>query len=287
MKLKKYQEKKEKKKNIMLICIGVIVLLGISLLVYKTFAVFNEQVSFPFMKGKVDYYGNSDVYFAFYHDSEKLDSMPKKDNEDGLIYIDSNCDNEAIIEWDSERWAPTVLNLTKSKTKCTLYFGKLLELDKDVPIVTSGNGLYKVSHSVSEIDQEWNQTEYRYAGANPNNYVKFNNEIWRIMGLVNVKTENGVEQRIKIIRTNDVENQKSFEYGYSWDYKLNGVGSSIGNLGSNDWTDSQLKDMLNGIYYSSLSGECYKASSNPTMCDFTLEKGTPQGLNEIARKILK
>ena len=33
-------------------------------------------------------------------------------------------------------------------------------------------------------------------GANPNNYVKFNNELWRIIGLVN--TPEG--QRVKIIR---------------------------------------------------------------------------------------
>ncbi len=61
----------------------------------------------------------------------------------------------------------------------------------------------------------------------------FNNEIWRIIGLVNVKTNNGIEQRLKIIR-NNIEGQKDFGK-YSWDYKLNENGSSISDNGSNDW----------------------------------------------------
>ncbi len=63
---------------------------------------------------------------------------------------------------------------------------------------------------------KWNKTEYRYAGINPNNYVTFNNEIWRIIGLVNVKTENGIEQRVKIVRADGVKEQKTFG-NYAWD----------------------------------------------------------------------
>ncbi len=45
--------------------------------------------------------------------------------------------------------------------------------DKKVLVVESGAGLYAVSHDVSEISTEWNKTEYRYAGTNPNNYISF------------------------------------------------------------------------------------------------------------------
>ncbi len=122
MKLEKYEDKGKKKRKTILISIGVIVLISVSLILYKTFANFSEEVSFPMMKGKVDYFGNSDIYFAFYKGNEKVEEMPSKENSDGLVFIDGECDNDATIEWDSEKWAPTVLNLTKSKTKCTLYF---------------------------------------------------------------------------------------------------------------------------------------------------------------------
>ena len=66
-------------------------------------------------------------------------------------------------------------------------------------------------------------------------------------------SEHNVEQRIKIVRDGYIGN-------YSWDY---GDGENI-----NDWTQSTLMEMLNGIYYNSDSGNCYKSSS-PTLCDFT------------------
>ena len=122
MKLEKYVDKESKRRKVCLITLGVLVVVSVSLVLYKTFASFTESVEFPMMKGKVDYFGNSDIYFAFYKGNEKLDEMPSKENSDGLVFIDGECDNDATIEWDSEKWAPTVLNLTKSKTKCTLYF---------------------------------------------------------------------------------------------------------------------------------------------------------------------
>ena len=288
MKLEKYIDKDKKRRKTIIISLGVIVLISVSFLLYKTFASFTESAEFPIMKGKVDYFGNSDIYFAFYKGDEQLDTMPVKDNPEGLVFDYGECDNGASIIWDNENWAPLVKNLKKSKTKCTLYFGKPIELDKDIQIVESGDGLYKVSHNnLEELGTEWSQTEYRYAGVNPNNYVRFNNEIWRIIGLVNVEVESGeVEQRIKIIRMNDTKGQTDFEYGYSWDYKLLGNGSTVGNLGCNNWTDSQLKDMLNGIYYNSMVGNCYLGSSSPSTCNFTNENGVPRGLNEEARKMI-
>ncbi len=65
MKLEKYVDKNEKRRRTILITISVIVLIGVSLILYKTFASFIESAEFPMMKGKVDYFGNSDIYFAF------------------------------------------------------------------------------------------------------------------------------------------------------------------------------------------------------------------------------
>ena len=44
---------------------------------------------------------------------------------------------------------------------------------KTFPLATSGDGLYYDSNS----------GEYYYRGANPNNYIEFNNEVWRIMSI--------------------------------------------------------------------------------------------------------
>ena len=152
---------------------------------------------------------------------------------------------------------------------------------QQIHVATCKNGLYKVEHNdLEELDSAWNQTEYRYAGVNytdgetpyVHNYVSFNNEIWRIIGLVNVKVGSSVEQRVKIVRTDGVKNQKNIG-NYYWD------------ITNNNWTTVKLKDMLNGIYYESGIGECY-SSSSASQCDFNTGTDLPKGLDATARNMI-
>ena len=79
----------------------------------------------------------------------------------------------------------------------------------------------------------------RYMGANPNNYVSFNNELWRIIGVFDVKSSvNGqTEKRLKIIRDESLGNK-------AWD-----------SANTNNWTSASLQTYLNGDYLNSLSSE--------------------------------
>ncbi len=161
---------------------------------------------------------------------------------------------------------------------------KIIELDKDIPLANDGeDGLYAIEHNnLSELGSEWNKTEYRYAGVDPDNYVEFNNEKWRIIGLVNVKTATGVEQRVKIIRTDGIEGQKKFgDYAWDRDYDSDYT---------NNWTTSKLKDMLNGIYYEGSNGECYiygyYGIASKSECDFSGNGDLPKGLDDTARQMI-
>ena len=79
-------------------------------------------------------------------------------------------------------------------------------------------------------------TDYRYIGANPNNYVTFNNELWRIIGVFTVEDGNGnTEQRIKIVRNEKLSSNMK------WD--SNNV---------NEWPTATLNTYLNGDYYNGL-----------------------------------
>ena len=79
-------------------------------------------------------------------------------------------------------------------------------------------------------------TDYRYIGANPNNYVTFNNELWRIIGVFTVEDGNGnTEQRIKIVRNEKLSSNMQ------WD--SNKV---------NEWSTATLNTYLNGDYYNAL-----------------------------------
>ena len=76
------------------------------------------------------------------------------------------------------------------------------------------SGLYTIVHSADstlQIGATESVTEYRYRGASPKNYVSFNNETWRIIGVFPTEDENGnIENRIKLIRNESIGD-------YSWD----------------------------------------------------------------------
>ena len=118
----------------------------------------------------------------------------------------------------------------------------------------------------------------RYVGADPNNYVSFNNELWRIIGVMNnIDDGTGIkETRLKIIRDEPIG-------AYSWDNKASGPGSSDSSNGSNDWSDSALQVVLNeGAYWNRTSGECpHGSNGTTTTCDFT-----NTGLTEEAKTMI-
>ena len=78
----------------------------------------------------------------------------------------------------------------------------------------------------------------RYYGADPNNYVSFNNELWRIIGVFNdIDDGNGnKETRIKIAKNESIGN-------YQWDDN------------ENEWSTSTLQTYLNGTYLNGLTSE--------------------------------
>ena len=137
-----------------------------------------------------------------------------------------------------------------------------------VPDKTSDSCTYTLAYDGTS------DNNLRYVGANPCNYVTFNGEKagWRIIGILN--TPEG--QRMKLIRTD-------FLGKYSWDNKASGTGSSTSEYGSNDWTDSTLKEVLNnGAYYNKTSGTCPNGENGATTsCDFTNNGLTDEAKNQI------
>ena len=100
-------------------------------------------------------------------------------------------------------------------------------------------------------------TGYRYEGKDPNNYIFFNNETWRIIGVFG-STSHGVSNTnlVKIIRNDSIG-------GYSWDKSK-----------TNDWPNSSLYHLLNDYYYTATDGTnsdyCYQYSTTVTgNCDYT------------------
>ena len=73
------------------------------------------------------------------------------------------------------------------------------------------SGLYTITHpkdTTLQIGNDKDITEYRYRGKDPKNYVKFNNETWRIIGVFPTDDGTGnIENRIKLIRNESIGNK--------------------------------------------------------------------------------
>ena len=119
-----------------------------------------------------------------------------------------------------------------------------------------------------------NNKEYRYYGKTPNNYIEFNDELWRIISISNVSSDNDTNpsERVKIIRDEVLGT-----------YSFDSSDSSINNgYGVNDWSKSDLMNELNDLYYNSKKGECYIGDNNKKEeCDFS-----NIGLSEEAKKLV-
>ena len=137
-----------------------------------------------------------------------------------------------------------------SKTSTNIIEGTVGELKKKAAselIKLTDNkddsGLYTITHeadSTLQIGATESVTEYRYRGANPKNYVTFNNEVWRIIGIFPVDDGTGkIENRIKIVRNESIGNKY-------WD--------TNGTYGSNNWArPADLNTYLNETYYNSIN----------------------------------
>ena len=112
----------------------------------------------------------------------------------------------------------------------------------------------------------------RYIGANPNNYVSIDGDIWRIIGTMK-DIDDGTgnkEDRVKLIRASSIGD-------YSWDTSESSVNEGYG---VNEWSQADLMKLLNpgyesesvggSLYWNNQSGTCYDGSGNSTTsCNFT------------------
>ena len=190
MKLEKFKQKSFSKIGIILFTVVCVLILA-GVFFYTSFATFHTKAEFTIMHGTVQDLG--DVYFAYYVDDELTSEMPLQNS--GYVFDEekSSCTNNAHVTWNYNEWFPEVRNLTKTRTKCTLYFTKAkkvntilgeLEVYDYTPDFTKSacNDEACESHEKGIFETtDANGTSYYYRGSVENNYVYFANRYWRII----------------------------------------------------------------------------------------------------------
>ena len=283
IKLEKYKPNKQTQKIIYVMTCILLVAFG-AIFLYKSYALYEEKKDFNVINGQVEEPG--DLYFAYYVNGTISKDVPTKDSGLTLDTTKSSCNSGVTVSWDDNNWS-AILNYSAytkdstTRTKCTLYFKEKI---LDVLTYVKNNADSTSTDVYTVPDKEGDSCTYtlaydgtsdnnlRYVGSNPCNYVKIDNEIWRIIGLMN-NIDDGTgkkETRIKLIRNEAIGT-------YSWDSSESSVNSGYG---VNEWSQADLMKLLNpgyesesvggSLYYNNSSGNCYYAENNATKaCDFT------------------
>ena len=156
----------------------------------------------------------------------------------GKYNVTVNCNN-AKGRWNPKTWKLEITKITGTVT-C------------DVSFNSSVSNLTTVVNNKATR----NENGKRYQGKNPDNYIWFNDELWRIIGNVPVCLESGceaTENRVKIIRNDSI---RSIKFG-----------------NNSTWMGSNIQNLLNTCYLgktSSCDSYCYTSStSSKGTCDYS------------------
>ena len=153
-----------------------------------------------------------------------------------------------------------ISSIYKKYTSCTLNY---TDSTSKVNLATYITGLAGTTQGTGKVV---NEKGYRYEGKNPNNYIWFNNEYWRIIGVFD-SASHGLDGKnlVKIIRASALG-------GLAWDKSV-----------TNNWTTASLNFLLNGAYYNATdgtnSGYCIGNAARATIisnCNYT-KKGIQAG----------
>ena len=186
---------------------------------------------------------------------EKLNNKVLKSQEE----IFSNNKAEVVTSYRLRAWIDESVDTTKLNEKKYSYKFRVNINNEAAPVKedhaltfakskVGTDGLEPITHTIDntlQVDSKF-ATEYRYRGGDStvNNYVTFNNEVWRIIGIIPTETINGnVENRIKIIRDESIGNMY-------WNTTKDTTTSSW-----NNWVTGTLNTYLNNDYYNTLSSD--------------------------------
>ena len=187
----------------------------------------------------------------------------------GIYNVSTSC-NSAESSFNKTNWEFRIKNLTgystcnATFTEDTNTYPKLY--DKIISLWNNTDGTNNIFEETHTFDDNTTYTEYRYEGTDTevNNYVWFNNELWRIIGAFPGGTPTtsdtslgnrapSTNNTVKIIR-NDIIG------GFAW-----------AKVQTNNWTTAELNtNILNNLYLNSTSGTCNFYSTDVTKpCSFT------------------
>ena len=119
LRLRKFKEKKLTNKNIMISFVTIIVLL-ITLVISKSYAIYKMQKEFDVIKSQIGSFTNGDVKIAVLVDGKETNEFPSYETNYKIESVE--CTNGVTGSFDVENWQVTIADMKATSTKCTVSF---------------------------------------------------------------------------------------------------------------------------------------------------------------------
>ena len=159
----------------------------------------------------------------------------------------TNCDGITGGTWDYKINGIIIDNISKTNSSCNITFTAKTPSNEELLTTIVNNKATR------------NENGKRYEGKNPDNYIWFNDELWRIIGNIPVCLTSGcasTENRVKIIRNDSIG---AIKYDES----------------SSTWMESNIQNLLNSCYLgktTSCDSYCYSNSTTAKgTCDYSAD----------------
>jgi len=233
-------------------------------------------------KNEKKYIEKDGIYFALTLNGIEITDFPDRGN----YTVNVDCQN-GRGRWLPDEWK-FILDEISGRVSCDIDFNTQADDDLLINIITAektrtdinagicSDGAYTSKDECEAVNSYWwgvfEENGLRYEGKYPENYVWFNNELWRIIGYLPTKDVGGNDTNlVKIIR-ND------------------GIGLYARNTSSSSaFVNSNYDYLLNQFYYNKLNATntsyCYAGNTTlniPTQCDFR-----EIGLNLYSRNMIE
>ena len=273
-----------KKKKIFMILISFLTLsiLSNAYFMYNNYYLKKEVLSY---KENIKINKNNKLSMMLETDMNSKTYIQSTDNKwptNGYVFNEqmSKCEQGSILKWDDAN--KKVIMEGNVSDKCYVFFDKVLTLTSYIISQYTGtqgeNGLY---HHDSSLTNGAGDNSYRFAGANPNNYVCFGNNaetcstdnLYRIIGVIDGKVK-------LILSDGATTDMLGTDGGYvtpysesgwtSSNYKGNGDLSKIGTYhwntsGKNIWSSSTTNTTNLNTNYINNIGTKWKAMIDDTI----------------------
>ena len=145
-KLRKFKEKNLTNKNIMISFVTIIVLL-ITLVFSKSYAIYKMQKEFDVIKSKIGTFTNGDVKVAVLVDGKETNEFPSYETNYKIESVE--CTNGVTGSFDVENWQVTIADMKATSTKCTVSFNSSAT-NEITPINMSKKDLIALNESITD-----------------------------------------------------------------------------------------------------------------------------------------